>query len=97
MTRKELASTIQEELSESGKGRTINRLEVECVLDAFGKVSAAELLGGGEITIQNVGKLKVRNTSARKGRNPRTGEEIEIPAGKKVIFAPGKEFREALK
>lgn len=97
MTKKELVNGIMEELPEPGKGKAINRLEVECVLDAFGKVTAAELLGGGEITIQNVGKLKVKDTSARTGRNPRTGETIQIPAGKKVVFAPSKEFRDALK
>lgn len=97
MTKKELVEGMMEELPDEGKGKAITRLEVECVLNAFCKVTAAELLGGGEIPLQRLGKLKVKATSARTGRNPLTGEPIEIPAGKKVVFLPAKEFREALK
>ena len=96
MTKKELVTCMMEELPDEGKGKAISRLEVECVLEAFGKVTASELLGSGEITIPSVGKLKVKGTSARIGRNPRTGEKIGIPAGRKVIFVPFGEFREAL-
>ena len=60
-------------------------------------MAAAELIGGGEIGIQGVGKLKVKKTSARKGRNPRTGEYLEIAGGRKVVFVPGRDFKEALK
>ena len=54
------------------------------------------LLDGGEISLPGLGKLKVKETSARTGRNPRTGERIDIPASRKVVFTPGKEFKEAL-
>jgi DNA-binding protein HU-beta len=39
----------------------------------------------------------VRETAARKGRNPSTGEEIEIPEGKKPAFKAGKGLKEAIK
>ncbi len=97
MTKKELVTCMMEELPDNGKGKAISKLEVECVLEAFGKVTAAELLGGGEITISSIGKLKVKTTSARTGRNPRTGEKIEIPAGRKIVFMPFREFKDALK
>lgn len=97
MTKKELVNGIMEELPEPEKGKALHRLEVECVLDAFGKVTAAELLGGGEITIPGVGKLKVKDTSARTGRDPRTGEKIIIAASRKVFFAPFRDFKDALK
>lgn len=95
MTKKELVTCMMEELPDNGK--TISKLEVECVLEAFGKVTASELLGSGEITIPSVGKLKVKGTSARVGRNPRTGEKIEIPAGRKAVFVPFREFKDAMK
>lgn len=71
--------------------------EVERTLDAFVSVATAELLGGGEVPMPGLGKLKVKTTLARKGRNPRTGETIDIPAGQKVVFAAGKELKHALK
>ena len=60
-------------------------------------VIAAELLGGGEVPLKGLGKLKVVNTPARKGINPRTGEVVEIPAGRKVKFHAAKDFKEAMK
>ena len=40
---------------------------------------------------------KVRERAARKGRNPQTGEEIEIPASKVPAFKPGKALKDAVK
>ena len=47
--------------------------------------------------LPGVGKLKVKATAARKGRNPKTGESINIPAGQRVTFSPSKELKEAMK
>ena len=80
----------------SNNDRALNRTDMESALAAFCDVAAAELIGGGEIPLPGLGKLKVKGTSARTGRNPRTGEAIEIPASRKVVFTPGKEFKEAL-
>lgn len=66
-------------------------------LDKLGDIMAAELLGGGEVPLSGIGKLKARKTAARKGRNPRTGAEITIPAGMRVAFVPCKEMKEALR
>lgn len=77
--------------------RSMNLADMGAAYDSLMEVAAAELLGGGEIPLTKIGKLKVKEVAPRNGRNPRTGEIINIPAGKKVVFAPGKEFREALK
>ena len=42
------------------------------------------------------GSFNVQATPARKGRNPRTGDEIDIPAGNRITFKAGKEFKEAV-
>ena len=42
-------------------------------------------------------KVEVRERAARKGRNPQTGEEIEIPASKVPAFKPGKALKDAVK
>lgn len=66
-------------------------------LDKLGDIMAAELLGGGEVPLSGLGKLKSRKTNARKGRNPKTGAEITIPAGMRVAFVPCKDMKEALR
>lgn len=97
MTKKELINAILESLPKSETEKQATRLLVESVLESFGDITAAELLGGGEISIISVGKLKTKATAARKGHNPYTGELIDIPASRKVSFTPYKDFRDALK
>lgn len=97
MTKKEMIDAIIEAMPRQEGNRTASRLQVESVLEAFCGVAAAELLGGGEVALQGIGKLKTVATKARTGRNPKTGEPLEIPAGKKVAFSPFRDFKEALK
>ncbi len=96
MTKKELIDGIMESMPQRGRG-VASRLHVESTLEATCNVMAAELLGGGEVSLPGIGKLKTVATKARTGRNPRTGEPLEIPAGKKVTFSPFRDFKEALK
>lgn len=89
---KQATETVKEE-----HNRPLRIVDMEKALQAFCSVAAAELLAGGEVSLPGLGKLKVKETNARTGRNPRTGEAIEIPAGRrKVVFSPGKDFKEAL-
>lgn len=77
--------------------RAMTLADMDAALDSLCEVAVAELLGGGEVPLPGLGKLKLRKTAARKGRNPRTGETLDIPAGKKVLFVPGKDLKDALK
>lgn len=70
--------------------------DMDIAFSAICKAIGEVLLANDEITLPGLGKLKVKETAARTGRNPRTGEVLEIPAGRKVVFAPGKEFKEKL-
>ena len=97
MTKQELIKAVTQALREKHPDKDVTAVMVEAVLEALGDVAAAELLGGGELPLPGIGKLKSRDVAARKGRNPRTGEILEIPAGKKVVFMPSKELKEALK
>lgn len=67
----------------------------EC-LERLGDIMAAELLGGGEVPLPSVGKLVIKQRAARQGRNPRTGEEITIPAKKALAVNAAKDFDESL-
>ena len=51
---------------------------------------------GERVKIAGLGILQVRNRAARVGRNPRTGEAIQIKASKKVAFRAAKELKEAV-
>ena len=51
---------------------------------------------GNRIRMSGLGILEVKNREARTGRNPATGEAIQIAASKKVAFRPAKELKEAV-
>ncbi len=97
MTQKELITQVSTSLSSKGDAMHISRTAVGHVLDALGDVAAAELLGGGSVPLPGLGKLKTKQQTARVGRNPRTGEAIQIAARRAVRFEAGKELKEALK
>ena len=50
---------------------------------------------GQEVRLMGFGSFKVTQTKERRGRNPRTGEPITIPAGKRISFSPGTKLTEA--
>jgi nucleoid DNA-binding protein len=49
-----------------------------------------------DVAISGFGTFKVKQTKARMGRNPKTGETIQIPAKKKVAFRASKDLKEAI-
>lgn len=54
------------------------------------------LANGDEVALVGFGTFKVNNRAARTGRNPKTGEELQIAASKVPTFKAGKAFKEAL-
>ena len=65
---------------------------VESVLDAIrGSLKKKE-----PVAISGFGTFKVKETKARQGRNPKTGETIQIPAKKKIAFKASKELKSLL-
>ena len=52
---------------------------------------------GDTVQLIGFGNFEVRERAARKGRNPQTGAEIEIPASKVPAFKPGKALKDAVK
>ncbi|MBB6444057.1 HU family DNA-binding protein [Bacillus benzoevorans] len=67
------------------------------VLDTVLETITSSLAKDDKVQIIGFGTFEVRERSARKGRNPQTGEEIEIAATKAPAFKPGKELKEAVK
>ena len=68
-------------------------MTVEALLDTF----TAELAKGEKVQLIGFGTFEVRARKARKGRNPQSGEALDIPAANLPVFTPGKALKEAVK
>lgn len=51
---------------------------------------------GEEVSLTNFGKFKIRDSPARPGRNPGTGEAVEIAASRKLVFISARQVKDAL-
>lgn len=65
---------------------------VDAVFNAIGEAATK----GEEISVNGFGKFKVKDSPAREGRNPATGEAMTIKASKKLGFTPAKAIKEKL-
>lgn len=74
----------------------LSKKQTETLLKIVGDVVTDALAGGDEVTFPGLGKLSVKTTAARKGRNPATGAEINIPAKKAPKFTAAKALKDAL-
>ncbi|HBZ14679.1 MULTISPECIES: nucleoid-associated protein HU-beta [Enterobacterales] len=66
------------------------------VLDAFMDSVTEALKGGDEVALVGFGTFSVRERAARTGRNPQTGKELTIPAGKVPGFRAGKALKDSV-
>lgn len=71
--------------------------DVSKILDSAFNIIENEVAKGNKIRFIGFGSFESRERSARKGRNPQTGAEIEIPATNIPAFKAGKEFKDRLK
>ena len=90
MTKAELIDRIA-----SGAG--LSKADAGKALDSALDAIKSGLKKGQKITLVGFGTFSVAKRKARKGRNPRTGETIKIPATKKPKFTSGKAFKDAVK
>ena len=70
---------------------------VSNVLDGLFAAVSETVAAGGKVAIPGWLSIETATTSARTGRNPRTGETIEIPAGKRVKVSVGSKLKAAVK
>ena len=70
--------------------------QVEAILGELVDTFTGHLKKGIKIRMNGLGIFQVRNRPARLGRNPATGEQIQIKASKKIAFRPAKELKEAV-
>lgn len=90
MNKSELIAKVSETADLTKKDAT------KAVDAVFNAISDA-LRDGDKVQLIGFGNFEVRERSARKGRNPQTGEEIDIAASKIPAFKPGKQLKEGIK
>ena len=90
MNKTELVKAVstQAELTQKDAAKVVDAL-LETISNTLAQEEKIQLIG--------FGTFEVRERAARKGRNPQTGEEIDIAASKVPAFKPGKELKEAVK
>jgi DNA-binding protein HU-beta len=88
--------TKAELISAAAKDTGLTKMATERVFGAILKTIQDGLVNGQRITLVGFGTFSVGDRQARKGRNPRTRQEITIPAAKVARFKPGKALRNAV-
>ncbi|HLJ66254.1 MAG TPA: HU family DNA-binding protein [Chloroflexota bacterium] len=89
MGKSELVQQVADQagLNKAQAGRAVDAV-LECIKNS--------LASGDEVRLTGFGNFVVTETSARTGRNPRTKESIEIPAGRRPAFRPGSGLKSAV-
>jgi len=79
----------QDLIDSMAKAAGITKVQAQSALDAFMGSTQTALKKGDKVILLGFGTFSVTKRSARKGRNPQTGKEINIPAKKVVKFKAG--------
>jgi len=74
----------------------LTQAQASTALQAFEITVIDELANGHEVVLMGFGTFKITDRAARSGRNPKTGEKIEIAASKVPTFKAGKALKEAV-
>lgn len=75
----------------------LTKKDATAAVEALFEVVTETLAEGERVQVIGFGSFEVRERAARKGRNPQTGDEIEIPATKVPAFKAGKGLKDAVK
>ena len=75
----------------------LNKREAKELVDSLFDNIKNKLEKGEEVKLSGFGNFQLKNKSPRPGRNPRTGEDVEITARKVVTFKSGQKLKEAVK
>ena len=88
--------TKAELIEKKKKKAELTHKDTEAVVSAFFSTIQESLAAGENVQVIGFGTFEVRERAARVGRNPQTGEEIQIAAAKVPAFKPGKALKDAV-
>lgn len=83
-------------INEVASKADMTKKDAEKVINAFFSTVESALQSGDKVQLIGFGTFEARERQARKGRNPQTGAEIDIPATKVPVFKSGKALKDAL-
>jgi integration host factor subunit beta len=89
MTKAELIGIVAERLQ-------ITQVQASIIVEAALKSVVNALQSGQEVEIRGFGSFRFRSRAPRKGRNPKTGEKVEVPSKRIPYFKMGKELKALL-
>lgn len=89
MNKSELIASVAEKTS-------LTKKDAEKAVQAFLTTIEEALSAGDRVQLVGFGTFEIRERAARKGRNPKTGEEIDIAAAHVPVFKAGKQLREGV-
>ena len=89
LTKAQLADALFDQLG-------LNKREAKDFVDAFFEILSAELVQGNSVKISGFGNFEVHNKSARPGRNPKTGQSVDIAARRVVTFRASGSLRQQI-
>ena len=89
-----IRSELVEKLADANP--TLAPRDVEAIVSVFFDEIVGQLAAGGRVELRGFGAFSTRDRDARTGRNPRTGETVDVDAKRVPYFKPGKEMRARL-
>ena len=87
MTKADLTERVADKLH-------LTRRQTEIIVDIFLGCITEALREGDKVELRGFGSFRARSRDARQGRNPKTGDAVQVPARKTPFFKAGKELRE---
>ncbi|AUX60732.1 integration host factor subunit beta [Simonsiella muelleri] len=94
MTKSELMTRLAEVFVEKNSDTELQTKDIEYSVKVLVDTMTRSLAKGQRIEIRGFGSFDLNDRPARVGRNPKTGERVEVPAKRVPHFKPGKELRE---
>ena len=89
-------TTINDIAAKVAEENGLTKAQAKSAVEAVFKAVTDAAIAGEETSIPGFGKFKVKDSPARDGRNPATGETISIAASRKLAFAPAKALKDKL-
>ena len=87
MTKAELAERVAEKVH-------LTKRQAETIVGILFRCITEALREGDKVELRGFGSFRARSRNARQGRNPRTGDAVQVPSKKVPVFKAGKDLRE---
>ena len=88
--------SLKQVAAEMAEAHDLQKKQAETMMTGLVDLMIGHLKKGDRLRLNGLGILQVRHSAARTGRNPATGESIQIAAKKKIAFRPAKELKDEL-